>query len=273
MVTMASRYPRILILLHIACAPSQEQATDTDTTGSLNYATEGPPEECPTDLEPLSTIEDYADALARARCAKTEACECTDVASDCVAQTTALLLLDFNEQIALGNVLDGTCARKRVLATEWAACELGLSSPCEGCEDFPGMVPSGGACEGDAGNSNCVAGHFCNGGVCEAYDGLAQLGAGEPCYDDGASKILGLCADGLLCGFSSDVCVAEPEIGDPCVDTYCGIAAWCDTSDVATGVCKARRPGGAACASSVQCASFRCVQSVCSDELLVCLLY
>lgn len=270
------RRPRLSVvaLLLLACGPEQS-ATDTDAppAGPVGDGTGSAPAECPADLEPILTVEAYAEALAKALCARREACDCAEVPADCVAQATAQYLEEFAVPMAAGLELDPECAAKEVKNREWISCDIDSISPCV-CVDFPGTLAEGAACEDLEGlYTTCAPGLLCNGGTCESYDAIPLVDEGEPCRTD-TGKILGFCGADSLCHFEDLVCVPLPKLGDPCVDGfYCGPDQFCNNSDSSAGVCTDRLPAGSACGSSYVCEGFDCVDGVCADTPYICLAH
>ncbi|MCY1054380.1 hypothetical protein [Nannocystis sp. SCPEA4] len=260
-----------VLSLLLACGPDPSGGTDTDPLpGTSGDATGTAPAECPADLEPFASPDEYAEALAIAMCAKLESCGCTAVSPTCVADKTADNVGRNKVYLAAGSVFDPLCARKRVLQHEWTACGLDSASPCGGCQDFVGKRAEGDTCELIVDVVDpCGPELFCNGGVCTGP--LPPLDEGEACREGEPPRTLGYCPADQFCDFDQDICVPVPEVGDPCRDYFCGSGAWCSTGDSATGVCRAQRSGGEPCTQPNQCQSLACVDNVCSEQPRYCI--
>ncbi|MFY0541063.1 hypothetical protein [Nannocystis pusilla] len=209
----------------------------------------------------------FAAALAEAVCAKLAACGCSAVPDTCVADRTAATLAYNEVFLAAGNVFDPVCARRAVLWHEWASCGLDTASPCDACRVFVGTLAEGDACERIPDLVDpCGHDLFCNDGRCTGP--LPMVDEGATCREDG--DLVGSCGPDLSCDFFQHICVARPTVGEPCRVRQCDTELWCDTSDSATGVCRARLPGGDPCSGEFQCESFVCAQGVCSGEPRYC---
>lgn len=251
--------PAVFSLL-LACGPDSAPATSGDATGT-------PPAECPAELEPIADPDAYAAALAEAVCAKLAACGCSAVPDTCVADRTAVRIGHNEVFLAAGSVFDPACAREVVLSHEWSTCSRDTTSPCDFCSVFVGTRAEGDACEIIADVVDpCGPDLFCNHGRCTGP--LPMVDEGATCREDGV--FVGICGPGHSCDFDQHICVARPTVGEPCHDHRCGSELWCDMSDSATGVCRARLPGGDPCSSERQCESFVCSHNVCSDEPRYC---
>jgi len=266
--------PSLAVLsLLLACGGDPSGATDTDPLPATSGdATGAAPAQCPAELEPFASPDEYAEAQAIAICAKLESCGCAAVSATCVADKTAGIVGDNKVYLAAGSVFDPICARKRVLAQEWLSCDVDSASPCGGCRDFVGTRAEGEACEFIVDKVDpCGPGLFCNGGVCSGP--VPQVDEGEACREGEPGRFVGICAAGQFCDFDQDICVPVPNVGEPCRDHVCGPDAWCSTGDSATGVCRARRPAGEGCSDAFQCESLVCTDGLCGDEPRYCLYF
>ncbi|WP_434420702.1 DUF7107 domain-containing protein [Nannocystis pusilla] len=179
---------------------------------------------------------------------------------------------------------DPACARE-ILTSAVYRRGCGLESvfdepfwECGGlCQVFRGHVPSGEACPDldtdlSAFVESCAeADEFCDildTFTCKPFDDLPTMQIGQTCMDEDAND-LGECAEGLACSFDSYECVPEVGEGEACGDdpAVCEGALICDG-----GVCVASRPSGAACDSPYQCETVACMNGVCRDEPVICLV-
>ncbi len=214
-------------------------------------------------------IDDLADALADAQCARLVRCNTYVSQAACLAEAQ-LDVTELKHSIEAGRVsydgakvaacLDAFGAAPCDASTEAArvtpaACDEGVkgtvadggtcytNTECvsESCNQPDcGMACCEGVCDptvGDAAigqscaNARCVDGAFCNGSdVCTAL-----LAAGAACQSDGQ------CAYGLACGNS--VCAPAANRGEACLDGDCtDIGDRCDGTS-----CVARSTAGGAC--------------------------
>ncbi len=173
-----------------------------------------------------------------------------------------------------------------------------ISSSCSYCALVHGDKAVGEACTDIGDFSDCDVGFFCDNGKCK--DPCARLAEGTACMsvEGGASELLGICADGLFCDYTSpakacaarvdaggactiedackdglvcaaNTCVAEPAAGEACVISCAGELV-CDES-----ICVAPPGEGAACTNIGQCASgLKCEEATCvALEPLLCGLF
>jgi hypothetical protein len=150
-------------------------------------------------------------------------------------------------------------------------------SQCGGrCEVFRGDVPSGGACpeldtDVAAYADSCAAADE----ACDILDtftcvtlDLPIMQIGQTCAEENGDD-LGECAEGLTCSVESNTCVPEVGAGEACADdpTVCEVGLFCDA-----GLCAPRRLAGEACDSNSQCEAVACMNGVCRDEPVICLV-
>ncbi|WAS96993.1 hypothetical protein [Nannocystis punicea] len=267
---MRQRRPCFALLsLLFACGPGDPGGSDTEPLPATGGdATGTAPAECPADLEPFATHEEYAAALAEATCAKLAACDCSGVPSTCVEDQTAKNIGRNKVYLAAGSVFDPLCARKLVLRHEWTSCDVDEASPCGTCEDFVGTRAEGDTCDFIADIVDPCGPHlFCNGGVCTGP--VPPVDGGDKCRE--GEQNVGFCGADQICDFDQNICVPRPQLGDPCRDGWCGgLDLWCDTSDSPTGICRKTRPAGEPCSNLGQCDNLACVDNVCSADPRYC---
>ncbi|MFZ6180175.1 hypothetical protein [Nannocystis pusilla] len=151
-------------------------------------------------------------------------------------------------------------------------------SQCGGhCEVFRGDVPSGGACpdldtDVAAYADSCAeADEYCDildTFTCMTSGELPIMQVGQTCAEDSGND-LGECAEGLTCSVESNTCVPEVGAGEACADdpTVCEFGLFCDA-----GLCAPRRLAGEACDDNLQCEALACMNGVCRDEPVICLV-
>jgi hypothetical protein len=225
---------------------------------------------------------EFAARFTAAICAQKAACGCGGGA-DCVARLRPKF--EAVQAYARDNSLeyDPACAREILTSAVYQrGCGLESDfyepfSQCGGhCEVFRGDVPSGGACPA---LDDDVAAYFAPCAeadeLCDILDTftcksleLPTMQLGQTCVEDNGND-LGWCAAGLTCGFESNTCVPEVGEGAACdVDpTVCELGLFCDD-----GVCAPERVAGEACAGGDQCETFACMNGVCRDEPVICLV-
>lgn len=153
------------------------------------------------------------------------------------------------------------------------ACTLGLDF----CGECRPAIEDGGAC-GEASSEpvSCGPNASCVGGVCKA-----RIPVGQPCGEGdlcvlGASCTNGVCRGPTYVGLGEScdqvrrcpykshceggVCVEDVLLGESCRDADCS-SGWCSSEET----CEALLPAGAACVSSLQCASMLCYDGRCRD--------
>ncbi len=175
----------------------------------------------------------------------------------------------------------------------------GESSSCSSCALVHGDKAVGQVCAVIGEFSDCASDLLCQNGKC--HDPCARLPAGEACVrvEGGAFEMLGICADGLFCDYTSPTkacaarvdaggectgegackdglvcgtdftCVAEPAEGEACLTTCAGELV-CDES-----LCVAPPGEDAACTKNGQCGpGLECEQAICvALEPLLCDLF
>lgn len=272
------------LALSLACGPAIEGATDS--AGDPDEPGTGTgPAECPEEVEPIVTPEDYAYELAKAVCEKAAACGCGDIPEHCIETKVD----DYTQRNALflarGGVFQPECARRLVQRRQWATCDSYYQRgsvidtdpdfPCDDCRDFVGPLAEGEACEYPLYYDNhlCQDGLICNAELCTKP--LPVVGEGGLCsVGFGPGMNVGECAEGTICDHFSGYCAPLPKEGEACIGNYfCGLDMWCDNGVPPDGVCRLNTPAGEACDAEgdAMCASFVCEENTCSDDPWFCL--
>jgi hypothetical protein len=153
-------------------------------------------------------------------------------------------------------------------ATAWQSLETTCSvpfvdyaktyAPCE--QLFPGTVPAGSACGGDA---DCIAPpggvSFC-GASSKTCSTMVVVGQNQACSYDQTS--LKLCDKGLYCPAQLNAkCKTVTPLGGACTgpnDLSCGLGNQCGQTSTGSYQCKLGLPSGAQCTNNLQCASWSC---------------
>jgi hypothetical protein len=170
--------------------------------------------------------------------------------------------------VSTGTLVYDATQGKRCLETIRTLDCGDTAGPVPACNAaLTGTIPTGGVCAARAllAFSDCAPGNECAwvanscGGTCRP---LAQVGA--PCgYAPGGDEYID-CEDGSTCDYQTEVCVAEPGEGQPCLGSSgvdCGSGLYCDGDYATAGVCRKQQTSGS-CASDQECAStYVCVGS------------
>ncbi|MGZ3448254.1 MAG: hypothetical protein ACXVEF_01575 [Polyangiales bacterium] len=135
---------------------------------------------------------------------------------------------------------------------------VALNAACDGV--YAGTVANGGAC-----TTSTQCAHPANAMVsCVAGKCLIQPRPkiGEDC---GSTTAFVTCEDGAFCDGTTKKCVALPAAGSPCAAvSQCAVGTYCD----AAKVCQPKKPVGASCASSNECAGV-CTAGTCALQTVV----
>lgn len=145
------------------------------------------------------------------------------------------------------------CGECRPAVADGAPCGANSDTPVScgpnaSCEDGTCVprVPVGQPCTPD---DRCVLGAYCGEGVCRAPNIVAL---GESCDQLNRCPYKSHCEAG--------VCVEDALLDESCADTDCA-SGWCSSD----ATCEALLPAGAACTSSLECASMLCLDGSCRD--------
>lgn len=188
--------------------------------------------------------------------------------------------------------LDGSCGESLYCDWERNIC-VGAAEAGESCFDVP-----------------CVEGHYCNWQTntcvaqadegescsqqdcrsdlycdyttetCAPYAAEGQTCANRPCQDElwcgdtgvcvaapevGDPCLYGsLCSEDSACDFTTNVCTALPTEGQPCVFGSCAPDTWCSTSAMdPTGICTGLLANDERCSGHRQCQSAYCPNGFC----------
>ncbi|MCY0988825.1 hypothetical protein OV203_16940 [Nannocystis sp. ILAH1] len=249
--------------------------------GSAEYANRSGDEAmCPA--VPTIAEEEFAARFTAAVCAQKAACGCGG-GVDCVVRLRPKF--DAVQKYARDNSLeyDPECAREILTSAVYRrGCGLESEfyrpfSQCGGyCEVFRGDVTSGGACpnlDTDVAaysNSCAAADEYCDifdTLTCKSFEDLPTMQIGQTCVEENGND-LGECAEGLTCSYESNTCVPEVGAGEACDEpTVCELGLFCDN-----GVCAPERLAGEACDGGEQCETVACMNGVCRDEPVICLV-
>lgn len=260
-------------------ASALRERAAVDSASAARAGDEAP--ECP--VVPTIAEQEFAARFTAAICAQKAACGCGG-AADCVVR----LRPEFEavQAYARDNSLqfDSVCAVEILTSLVYQrGCGLESEfyrpfSRCGGhCEVFRGDVPSGGTCpELDTdvaayANSCAAADEYCDildTFTCVTFEDLPTMQIGQTCAEEDGND-LGECAEGLTCSVESNICVPEVGAGEACDDdpTVCEVGLFCDA-----GMCAPRRLAGEACDGNSQCESVACMNGVCRDEPVICLV-
>ncbi|MFZ9886322.1 MAG: hypothetical protein ACO3JL_02365 [Myxococcota bacterium] len=202
---------------------------------------------------------------------------CTD-ASQC-GELDCSFTTETCEPFAAPVAEGAACDEESFCAQYCSVCRAASAGAAPTCLDRGGL---GDYCEDD---DHCRNGYLCNpvAAACEAEPEADPLpGLGESCdveagCDEGfcgaGTCVAGVqndpcdidyleCASGFLCQVTAGAgrCVAEPAVGEECIDDTCGADAYCN----AAGQCEVLRGAGASCEATnqgVECLSGTCLPS------------
>jgi hypothetical protein len=178
---------------------------------------------------------------------------------------------------------DGACSAGPAACDDGATC--GHAAMCGGARTCVPRSPAGAECAGDR---DCEASLFCDGGTCTARPGDGDscargtvCAAGLGCDTDGGTcrplptggmpcafgERGPLCADGFACA-DGTVCGPLPVAGEPCAGTECAPGLGCDFTPEGS-ICIVPREEGGSCESDRSCAAaFHCGPSgTCEADL------
>ena len=123
------------------------------------------------------------------------------------------------------------------------------------CSLLHGDRKAGQSCSTGGGESTCAQGLLCQGAIC--VDPCDSPDVGQPCRDGG-------CAAPAVCDFSTDLCVALPGAGEPCLNNACDGGLSC-----IAGTCSGPRDNGEECMGHDHCASGNCPAGYCAARPLL----
>lgn len=240
----------------------------------------------PRDSGPISS-EDFAEALADARCTPVRDC-CNSQGFDYDISVCRERFLAMGESVTdapwAGVEWDPDAARACVDEIWRSGSECtgfnDLTSPCNRL--YRGIVPEGEACEGtvecapiDGQDAQCVLSPSTSEtGTCSRgrVDVTKRAQLGEDCRA-GCAGDLDSCvyveytgtdaicelSDGLVCG-EDHKCAPAPRVGEAC-SSYCELGAYCEYTGSRT--CMPRKAEGDACSSDDECADAPCLDNIC----------
>jgi hypothetical protein len=237
---------------------------------------------------PVSPVseDDFVQAVADAVCGNiSDCCAATGIPYDRArCETFVLEELEFNPlpNATWDSVQAGKCVDWFARLASSCSDTRSEENPCR--RIYRGTLPEGASCEG---SEECAdirgSDAFC------AYDDLTGSGTCtlsiEPTRGKAGDACTGTCStdscsgsgtpvedastcyleDGLVCSFSSFVCMPPPALGEPCNDFYCVAGAYCSSLDL---ICRAPKPNGASCLFAEECTGGSCTNSVCVTRTL-----
>jgi hypothetical protein len=134
-------------------------------------------------------------------------------------------------------------------------CEPGLACWIGTCRKYCDVFQEGDNCDDDFLGDVCPEDMTC---IHAETSGSCRIPDGEGDFCDGDGN---LCAPGLYCNSSLQMCVPPSEIGEPCPPgASCVRDAYCSA-----GVCVEEKQPGEACVDTTECASKDCVANVCAE--------